>query len=64
MSSLLKGPKTYINGQWISAASGNTFDVKNPVNGNVIASVPDMDGVDAHVAINAAHEVSPEKKDA
>ena len=57
MASLLKGPKAYINGEWIGAASGKTFEVKNPANGAVIATVPDMDGADANVAVNAAQKV-------
>ena len=57
MSSLLKGPKTFVNGQWIGAASGQTFEVKNPSTGDVIASVPDMTAADVSVAIDAANKV-------
>lgn len=57
MASLLKGPKAYINGEWTGAASGKTFEVKNPANGKVIASVPDMNAADATVAIDAAQKV-------
>ena len=35
MSSLLKD-RCLVNGEWVAAASGNTFDVVNPVNGKVI----------------------------
>jgi len=56
MSSLLKGPKTYIDGQWVGAKSGDTFEVKNPSNGAVIASVPNMNAGDTNVAIDAARK--------
>lgn len=55
MASLIKD-KAFINGAWVSATSGKTFEVTNPVNGKVIASVPDMDAIDANKAIDAAHE--------
>ena len=57
MASLLKGPKTYVSGEWVGAVSGKTFDVTNPSNGEVIASVPDMNAGDANVAIAAAQKV-------
>jgi len=56
MASLLKGPKTYVNGEWVGAVSGKTFEVTNPSNGEVIASVPDMNAGDANVAIAAAQK--------
>ena len=57
MASLLKGSKAFVNGQWVEAASGKTFEVKNPANGEVIASVPDMTAADVNVAIDAADKV-------
>ncbi|XP_044739460.1 succinate-semialdehyde dehydrogenase, mitochondrial [Chrysoperla carnea] len=54
MSLLLN--KAYVNGEWISAGSGKTFQVKNPANNEVVGSVPDMDVKDAEKAINAAQE--------
>ena len=57
MASLLKGSKAYVNGQWVEASTGKTFDVKNPVDGKVIASVPDMSAGDTKVAIDAASKV-------
>ena len=56
MSSLIK-EQGFIDGAWVSASSGKTFEVKNPANGNVIASVPDMNAVDTNKAIDAAHNV-------
>lgn len=38
--------KAYINGKWIGSANGSTFEVRNPVNGSVIANVPNLDGND------------------
>ena len=58
MASLLKGPKAYIDGEWVGATSGKSFEVKNPANGEVIASVPDMNAGDANVAIAAAQKVN------
>ena len=52
---LLKN-KAYINGNWVEAKSGNSFEVINPSNGNVIIHVPDLDVDDARIAIDAAHE--------
>ncbi|PSN35729.1 Succinate-semialdehyde dehydrogenase [Blattella germanica] len=48
--------KAFVNGAWVSAASGKTFDVKNPANGEVISTVPDMDASDTEKAIQAAAE--------
>lgn len=53
MSSLLC-TKALIDGKWVSAISGDTFEVKNPANGKVIASVPNMNEKDAQLAIDAA----------
>ena len=54
MSTLFR-EKAYVNGKWVGSASGSTFEVKNPVNGSVIAQVPDMDANDTKEAIGAAH---------
>lgn len=53
MSSLLCS-KGLIGGQWVPAISGQTFDVKNPANGQIIGSVPNMNEKDAQLAIDAA----------
>ena len=55
---LLKN-KAYINGAWVDAKSGKSFEVVNPSNGHVIVSVPDLDVNDARIAIDAAHEAFP-----
>ncbi len=46
--------KMYINGEWISSASGEMFDVINPANSEVIARVPKGNAEDAKRAVDAA----------
>ena len=47
--------QTYINGQWVSSQSGQTFKVYNPSTGAEIGSVPDCNEQDAEKAIQAAY---------
>jgi succinate-semialdehyde dehydrogenase/glutarate-semialdehyde dehydrogenase len=47
--------QTYINGQWVSAQSGETFKVYNPSNGDEIGSVPDCNVQDAEKAVQTAY---------
>ena len=49
--------QAYVNGEWINAAS--SFDVINPADGLVIASVPNMDAAHAQQAIAAAAAAFP-----
>ena len=44
----------YINGKWVDADSGKTFEVTNPATGEVIATVPDMGADETRRAIAAA----------
>ena len=44
----------YINGQWVNANDGSTFDVFNPSNGDKIGEVANGDRNDAQKAIQAA----------
>jgi succinate-semialdehyde dehydrogenase/glutarate-semialdehyde dehydrogenase len=44
----------YINGKWCDAQSNQTFEVKNPATGDIVASVAKGDAVDAEAAITAA----------
>jgi succinate-semialdehyde dehydrogenase / glutarate-semialdehyde dehydrogenase len=44
----------YINGRWVGAQSGKTFDVMNPATQDVIAQVPDGGPAEAHAAVEAA----------
>lgn len=49
-----------IGGEWVDAADGRTYDVKNPANGEVIDSVPLAGVEDAQAAIAAAKSVERE----
>ena len=44
----------YINGEWVDATSGRTFEVTNPATGEVIGTMPDGEASDAEAAIAAA----------
>lgn len=44
----------YIDGEWVDAASGRTFEVTNPATGEVIGTVPDGGAADAEAAVAAA----------
>ncbi|KAF4532905.1 hypothetical protein B566_EDAN001509 [Ephemera danica] len=52
--SLLRN-QAFVDGKWVSAASGKMFDVTNPANGQTICQVPDMDASDTEIALKAAH---------
>jgi len=47
--------QAYINGQWVDADSGNTFEVTNPATGEVLAHVPKMGAAETQHAIEAAN---------
>ncbi len=46
--------KALINGQWVVAKSGQTFDVVNPYDAEVIVALPEMGEADTKAAIAAA----------
>lgn len=54
-SRLLKS-KAFIANEWVDAASGKRYEVRNPATGDVVASVPDMNASDTKRAIAAAAE--------
>nr|WP_314533618.1 3-sulfolactaldehyde dehydrogenase [uncultured Pseudomonas sp.] len=54
-SSLFK-QLAYIDGQWVGADSGATFDVTNPATGELLARVPQMGEAEAERAVIAAHK--------
>ncbi len=57
MTDVLDAVKTYqqfIGGQFVDAASGETLDIENPANGQVIARVPASAKEDVDRAVNAA----------
>lgn len=58
INSLIK-TKCFINGEWIAAAKGKTFDVINPATAEVITTIPNMDVEDVRKAIDAANEAWP-----
>ncbi|MDP9409752.1 MAG: aldehyde dehydrogenase family protein, partial [Actinomycetota bacterium] len=50
--------KLFVGGEWTSsAASGETFDVVNPANGEALATLPDGGRVEMQKAIDAAASV-------
>lgn len=51
--------QAYINGEWVSAQSGNTFSVTNPANGQVITDVADLGAEETRAAIEAADAAMP-----
>ncbi|XP_060583953.1 succinate-semialdehyde dehydrogenase, mitochondrial-like [Ruditapes philippinarum] len=55
MSSLVKD-KAYVDGQWISAKNGATYEVTNPASGEVVGKVPDMNASDAEAAVQVAYK--------
>lgn len=46
--------QAYINGQWVSADDGQTFEVTNPATGEVIGVVPKLGQAETRRAIEAA----------
>ena len=51
----LAGPKKMlIDGKWVAAASGKTFDVTNPATGEVVTRVAEGDKADVDTAVRAA----------
>ena len=52
-------PLSLINGEWVSASSGATFDVINPATGQVVEKVADLSASDCAKAIDAAESAFP-----
>lgn len=59
----LKDESNLIGGEWTNAVSGKTYDVKSPVTGEVLASVPLCDSSDVDKAVKAASKVRDFFKD-
>jgi succinate-semialdehyde dehydrogenase/glutarate-semialdehyde dehydrogenase len=51
--------RAFIAGEWAFADSGQTTEIRNPANGDVLGSVPHMGGAEARRAIEAAHAAMP-----
>ena len=49
----------YVNGEWMQAADGRTVPVTNPVDGEVIGSVPDCGASETRKALQAAEAALP-----
>ncbi len=45
----------FIDGEWVEAVTGATFEVTNPATGAVLGEVPDGSEQDARLAVEAAH---------
>lgn len=57
VNKFLKNPgKLLINGEWVNASSGKTFDVINPATEEVLAKVAEGDKTDIDHAVNAARK--------
>lgn len=50
----LEKNKAYIDGQWVSAASGKMHAVLNPATGEKVGEVPDLSAEEASAAVEAA----------
>ena len=50
---------SYIDGAWVKADSGMVFDVDNPADGTIVASVPDCGAAETRRAIEAAKAALP-----
>lgn len=55
--------RNLIAGEWVSADSGETFDILNPANDRVVASVPKSGAAETRRAIDAAHAAFPAWRD-
>ena len=55
------GMDMYINGEWVTSASGKKREIINPFNGQVIAEVAEGDREDAQRAIRAARQAFDSK---
>lgn len=52
--------KVLIGGEWVSSASGETMEILNPANGDVIATAPKCGADDVNAAVDAAAAAFPE----
>ena len=60
----LKDPSLFrqancIDGKWVQADSGKTFQVINPATGEVVGEVPALGAIETRRAIEAAHRALP-----
>ena len=50
----LKAYQTFIDGKWLDAASGKSFETYNPYTGEAWATIPECDKIDVERACEAA----------
>jgi succinate-semialdehyde dehydrogenase/glutarate-semialdehyde dehydrogenase len=48
--------QSYVNGKWVNAVNGKTFDVKNPATGELITQCADLCAEEVKEIIELAHE--------
>src|SRR5262249_18209976 len=51
----LKTYQTYMDGKWVEAASGKTFETLDPYTGEAWARIPECDETDVNRAVEAAY---------
>ncbi len=51
--------QAYVNGGWVGADNGTTMEIRNPANGELLGSVPDMGAAETRKAIAAANAAWP-----
>ncbi|RQT13577.1 aldehyde dehydrogenase family protein, partial [Burkholderia contaminans] len=51
--------QAYVNGEWQAAASGETFEVRDPSTGDLVGTVPLMGTAETRHAIEAANAAWP-----
>ncbi|KAL2823655.1 Aldehyde/histidinol dehydrogenase [Aspergillus cavernicola] len=51
--------KAYVNGEWVDAESGKTFEIHDPATGKLIGTCPEFNASDTEKAIQAAAEAFP-----
>ncbi|KAL2864205.1 NAD-dependent succinate-semialdehyde dehydrogenase [Aspergillus lucknowensis] len=51
--------KAYVNGEWVDAESGKTFEIHDPATGKLIGTCPEFSASDTEKAIRAAAEAFP-----
>jgi aminobutyraldehyde dehydrogenase len=64
MSATTTSYKTFVGGDWVDAASGETMEVINPATGETIGEVPSCGAEDVDRAVDAAKKALPEWLDA
>jgi succinate-semialdehyde dehydrogenase/glutarate-semialdehyde dehydrogenase len=62
-NSALFKQQAYVDGAWVAADSGATFEVTNPSTGAVLGEVPNMGAAEAKRAIEAADRALPAWRD-